>query len=158
MVSVLGIVYEHPTRSERCDCQFGRQVPPRWIDARHPDSDTSGALQIETADSYDCLRITSPPEVNFQNSLFTADSSISRYRFGSCRRKQQATRDECGEAWLDTERDEIGGHYCEDCHVGRAVPDDLSVAIIEGVRGYAIDPNTAEALWKKSEEMVRESF
>ena len=34
----------------------------------------------------------------------------------------------------------------------------LPVAISEGVRGYAIDPNNAEALWKKSEEMVGESF
>jgi len=28
----------------------------------------------------------------------------------------------------------------------------------EGVRGYAIDPNNAEALWKKSEEPVEESY
>jgi hypothetical protein len=26
------------------------------------------------------------------------------------------------------------------------------------VRGYALDPQKAEALWKKSEEMVGESF
>jgi len=26
------------------------------------------------------------------------------------------------------------------------------------VRGYALDPNNAEALWKKSEEMVGERF
>jgi hypothetical protein len=26
------------------------------------------------------------------------------------------------------------------------------------VLAYALDPNTAEALWKKSEEMVGESF
>jgi NAD(P)-dependent dehydrogenase (short-subunit alcohol dehydrogenase family) len=54
--------------------------------------------------------------------------------------------------------DEIGGQYCEDCHVGHIVPDDLPVAINEGVRGYAIDPKAAEALWKRSEEMVGESF
>ena len=54
--------------------------------------------------------------------------------------------------------DEIGGQYCEDCHVAHVVPDDLSVAINEGVRGYAIDPKAAEALWKKSEELVGESF
>jgi NAD(P)-dependent dehydrogenase (short-subunit alcohol dehydrogenase family) len=54
--------------------------------------------------------------------------------------------------------DEIGGQYCEDCHVGQIVLDDLPVAINEGVRGYAIDPKAAEALWKKSEEMVGESF
>jgi NAD(P)-dependent dehydrogenase (short-subunit alcohol dehydrogenase family) len=54
--------------------------------------------------------------------------------------------------------DEIGGQYCEDCHVAHVVPDDLSAAMNEGVRGYAIDPKAAEALWKKSEEMVGESF
>jgi NAD(P)-dependent dehydrogenase (short-subunit alcohol dehydrogenase family) len=54
--------------------------------------------------------------------------------------------------------DEIGGQYCEDCHVGQVVPDDLSVGVNEGVRGYALDRNNAEALWKKSEELVGESF
>jgi NAD(P)-dependent dehydrogenase (short-subunit alcohol dehydrogenase family) len=55
--------------------------------------------------------------------------------------------------------DEIGGHYCENCHVGHIVPDDVPItAISEGVRGYALDPNNAEALWKKSEELVGESF
>ncbi len=54
--------------------------------------------------------------------------------------------------------DEIGGQYCEDCHVGHIVPDDLPVGINESVRKYALDPNNAEALWKKSEEMVGESF
>ncbi len=54
--------------------------------------------------------------------------------------------------------DEIGGQYCEDCHVGHVVADNLSVGINEGVRGYAVDAKTAEALWKKSEELVGESF
>jgi hypothetical protein len=30
-------------------------------------------------------------------------------------------------------------------------------AITEGVLGYALDANNAEALWKKSEELVGES-
>jgi NAD(P)-dependent dehydrogenase (short-subunit alcohol dehydrogenase family) len=54
--------------------------------------------------------------------------------------------------------DEIGGQYCEDCHVGHIVPGDLAAGINEGVRGYAVDAKTAETLWKKSEEMVGESF
>jgi hypothetical protein len=55
--------------------------------------------------------------------------------------------------------DEIGGQYCENCHVGKIVPDDVPIsAISEGVRGYALDPENAEALWKKSGEMVGESF
>jgi NAD(P)-dependent dehydrogenase (short-subunit alcohol dehydrogenase family) len=55
--------------------------------------------------------------------------------------------------------DDIGGRYCENCHVGKVVPADATItAISEGVRGYAVDAKTAEALWKKSEEMVGESF
>ncbi len=55
--------------------------------------------------------------------------------------------------------DEIGGRYCENCHVGNIVPDDVTIsAISEGVRGYALDADLAEALWKKSEELVGESF
>ena len=56
--------------------------------------------------------------------------------------------------------DEIGGKYCENCHVGKVVADDVVIsAISEGVRGYALDPTNAAALWKKkSEEMVGESF
>src|ERR1700756_3845663 len=54
---------------------------------------------------------------------------------------------------------EIGGQYCENCHIGHIVPDDAPItAVSEGVRGYALDPNNAEALWKKSEEMVGERF
>ena len=55
--------------------------------------------------------------------------------------------------------DEIGGRYCENCHVGNIVPDDATITVAsEGVRAYAMDPTNAEALWKKSEEMVGESF
>jgi NAD(P)-dependent dehydrogenase (short-subunit alcohol dehydrogenase family) len=55
--------------------------------------------------------------------------------------------------------DEIGGRYCEDCHVGSVVADEVPAsAVSEGVRGYAVDPKTAEALWEKSEELVGESF
>src|SRR5690349_20230008 len=55
--------------------------------------------------------------------------------------------------------DEIGGRYCENCHVGRVVSDDVTItATSEGVRGYALDPKNAEALWKKSEEMVGEKY
>jgi NAD(P)-dependent dehydrogenase (short-subunit alcohol dehydrogenase family) len=55
--------------------------------------------------------------------------------------------------------DEVGGQYCENRHVGKIVPDDVTIsAVSEGVRSYALDPKNAEALWKKSEEMVGESF
>jgi NAD(P)-dependent dehydrogenase (short-subunit alcohol dehydrogenase family) len=55
--------------------------------------------------------------------------------------------------------EEIGGLYCENCHLGRIVPESATITGgSEGVRGYALDPNNAEALWKKSEEMVGERF
>ncbi len=55
--------------------------------------------------------------------------------------------------------DKIGGRFCENCHVSSIVPDGVAIGIMnEGVCGYALDPTAAEALWKKSEEMVGESF
>jgi NAD(P)-dependent dehydrogenase (short-subunit alcohol dehydrogenase family) len=52
--------------------------------------------------------------------------------------------------------DEVGGRYCENCHVGRVVADNVTISVVsEGVRGYALDPNNAEALWSKSEQLVR---
>lgn len=55
--------------------------------------------------------------------------------------------------------EEIGGRYCENCHVGPIVPDDKSLSVnSEGVRAYALDHKTADALWRKSEELVGEHF
>ncbi|MGA9355367.1 MAG: SDR family NAD(P)-dependent oxidoreductase [Terriglobales bacterium] len=55
--------------------------------------------------------------------------------------------------------EEVGRHYCEDCHVSKIVPASINVeAITEGVLAYALDENNAEALWKKSEQLVGESF
>lgn len=51
--------------------------------------------------------------------------------------------------------DEVGGLYCEDCHVAEL---EESTSIFGGVRGYALDPERAKALWAKSEEMVGERF
>jgi NAD(P)-dependent dehydrogenase (short-subunit alcohol dehydrogenase family) len=55
--------------------------------------------------------------------------------------------------------DEVGGEYCEDCQVAELIPADSQVsAISRGVRGYALAPENARALWKKSEELVGEVF
>ena len=48
-----------------------------------------------------------------------------------------------------------GGLYLEDCHVAEV--DDAENAA-EGVRSYALDPDTAKRLWSTSEEMVGQSF
>lgn len=55
--------------------------------------------------------------------------------------------------------DEIGGHYCENCHVADIVDDSVPLGPgREGVRAYALDLGTADALWEKSEELVGEWF
>jgi NAD(P)-dependent dehydrogenase (short-subunit alcohol dehydrogenase family) len=51
--------------------------------------------------------------------------------------------------------DEVGGRYCEDCHVAAIEPDAAKRA---GVKPYALNPETAKKLWAKSEEMVGERF
>ena len=54
----------------------------------------------------------------------------------------------------------IGGRYCENCHVGQVVADEVVLEDVasEGVRPYALDPHNAEALWRTSEALVGESF
>ena len=55
--------------------------------------------------------------------------------------------------------EEAGGRYCENCHVSDIVADDARLGLLdEGVRGYALNPENAQALWKKSEELVGETF
>jgi NAD(P)-dependent dehydrogenase (short-subunit alcohol dehydrogenase family) len=55
--------------------------------------------------------------------------------------------------------DEIGGRYCANCQVSQIVRDETTItALSEGVLAYALDPDNAEALWKKSEELVGECF
>ena len=51
--------------------------------------------------------------------------------------------------------DEVGGKYCEDCHVAELQENPRARG---GVRAYALDPAHAMALWAKSEEMVGERF
>jgi NAD(P)-dependent dehydrogenase (short-subunit alcohol dehydrogenase family) len=52
--------------------------------------------------------------------------------------------------------DAVGGRYCEDCHVADVI--DAPGFTFGGVRPYALNPETAKALWAKSEELVGERF
>jgi NAD(P)-dependent dehydrogenase (short-subunit alcohol dehydrogenase family) len=54
--------------------------------------------------------------------------------------------------------DEVGGHYCENCHVTKNLLVGDVDEVSEGVRAYALDPVRAAALWDKSEELVGEHF
>jgi NAD(P)-dependent dehydrogenase (short-subunit alcohol dehydrogenase family) len=49
----------------------------------------------------------------------------------------------------------VGGLYSEDCHVAEPA---MAPSVRGGIQPYALDPDTAKALWAKSEEMVGERF
>lgn len=53
--------------------------------------------------------------------------------------------------------DEVGGRYCEDCHVG-VLTEASTMDLSSGVRAYALDPERAKALWALSEQLVGETF
>lgn len=50
------------------------------------------------------------------------------------------------------DKDEIGGHYLEDCAV--APINDTPNPFADGVRSYALDADKARQLWEKSEQLV----
>ncbi|WP_353152156.1 SDR family NAD(P)-dependent oxidoreductase [Pollutimonas bauzanensis] len=50
------------------------------------------------------------------------------------------------------DKDEIGGHYLEDCAI--APINDSPNPFADGVRSYALDANRAELLWAKSEQLI----
>ncbi len=55
--------------------------------------------------------------------------------------------------------DEVGGRYCENLHVSPVIPaGSAASAGWEGVMAYAADADSAERLWRKSEELVNERF
>ena len=51
--------------------------------------------------------------------------------------------------------DEVGGRYCENCHVADVI--DTPGARV-GVRSYVLDPDHAKAVWALSETMIGEKF
>lgn len=61
-------------------------------------------------------------------------------------------------AGIVADADAVGGRYCEDCQVSPVVSNESIGFGNPGVRPYALDPETAKALWAKSEEWVGERF
>ncbi|WP_051503999.1 SDR family NAD(P)-dependent oxidoreductase [Sphingomonas jaspsi] len=61
-------------------------------------------------------------------------------------------------AGLVANADDVGGRYCEDCQVSPVVSDESIGFSSPGVRPYALDLETAKALWGKSEDLVSETF
>ena len=58
-------------------------------------------------------------------------------------------------AAIVADADEVGGRYCEDCHVAEF---NDNPKVRGGVQPYALDAEHAKALWAKSEELVGERF
>lgn len=56
-------------------------------------------------------------------------------------------------AGVVADADEVGGRYCENCHVAEL--DDTPGSRV-GVRSYAVDPKRAKALWALSETLTGE--
>jgi hypothetical protein len=77
-------------------------------------------------------------------------------------RVQDSTQGAAASVWaaVVAPAQQVGGPYCENCHVSDVIADDdtLLGMLDEGVRGYARDPENAKALWKRSEELVGETF
>jgi NAD(P)-dependent dehydrogenase (short-subunit alcohol dehydrogenase family) len=48
---------------------------------------------------------------------------------------------------------EVGGKYCEDCHLAKVIEGPVD-PVEEGVYSYAIDPERAKELWRKSEQLT----
>ena len=57
-------------------------------------------------------------------------------------------------AWAATspQLDGMGGVYCEDCDIAEEVP--ATDQGMQGVRGYAVDPEQAARLWTLSAELT----
>lgn len=51
--------------------------------------------------------------------------------------------------------DEVGGRYCEDCHVAEVVD---SGDVFFGVRDYAVNRERARELWARAERLVGETY
>ena len=77
-------------------------------------------------------------------------------RHFSGKRSRRARRPRYGRGVVAS-AEEVGGRYCENCHVCEITEGAIDVTS-EGVRAYALDPERAKALWAKSEEMVGERF
>jgi len=58
-------------------------------------------------------------------------------------------------AGIVADAQEVGGRYCENCHVAEINDATDSYG---GVYSYALDPDRARALWARSEELVGETF
>ena len=84
------------------------------------------------------------------NSSRFADGTERQLRGGGIPQQGAATS-----VWRATSRqlEGMGGVYCADCEIARALPSDGSTEL-HGVRPRAIDPVAAGRLWTLSEQLT----
>ena len=61
-------------------------------------------------------------------------------------------------AGVTAHADDVGGRYCENCHVAETITGTPENDLSEGVRAYALDAERAKTLWTNSETWVGEKF
>jgi NAD(P)-dependent dehydrogenase (short-subunit alcohol dehydrogenase family) len=95
--------------------------------------------------------------INQINEINAANAAAGRPAYSFKTIPQGAATSVC--SGIIAAADDVGGRYCEDCHVAELAEDaDVSGSVRGGVRAYAVDPDRAKKLWAKSEEMVGERF
>src|ERR1700680_721615 len=119
-------------------------------------------LYIREAYKLNLRAISMPAGCKRSSNRSISNSQRRENRLSSLRPSRRELQPRCGLLWsLRPTRSaadsgssamsyERGSRYCETCHVGQIVQDHVTItAISEGVRGYALDAENAEALWKK---------
>lgn len=126
--------------------EFDRRFKDRGIRAAavHPGGADTGLKRYMTQADMDAM-------VARINSIAKAQTGAPAFKLKTI--PQAAATSVWAAAVADA--DTIGGHFLQDCAVA---PLAHAEVIGPGVREYAIDPDSAKALWIKSEELVGERF
>ncbi len=149
------------------DPNFEQQVYDPWVaysrsktanslfavefDRRHRDRGIRAASVMPGNSLTDLPRHFSPEEL--QGLLQTVDAARTEAGLPPKELKEipQAAATSVWAAVV-ANKDEIGGHYLEDCAI--APINDTPNPFADGVRSYALDANKAKQLWAKSEELI----
>ncbi|MBD2070648.1 SDR family NAD(P)-dependent oxidoreductase [Leptolyngbya sp. FACHB-671] len=149
------------------DPNFGQQAYDPWVaysrsktanslfavefDRRHRDRGIRAASVMPGNSLTDLPRHLSPEDL--QGLLQTVDAARTEAGLPPKELKEipQAAATSVWAAVV-ANKDEIGGHYLEDCAI--APIDDTPNPFADGVRSYALDANKAKQLWAKSEELI----
>lgn len=97
------------------------------------------------------LRHTSPDMLGEMTARSARDTAPSPSDLPAVKTVEQGAATTVWAAFVEP-AENVGGRYCEDCHV--AQPAEAG----SGVRPYALDPERAKALWAQSEKMTGERF